>query len=86
MEANVKTTEAKMRLGEYEKKYLLRLNQAAIAHAEFARWGKAAVATIEAVGAKGLAERVDLDGNPTDGNDPDAYWQITEAGEAQLAK
>ena len=71
---------------EYERKYLIRLASNAIPHGEFARWGKRPVAIIERLGASGLAECLDLDGQPAEPGDDDAMWQITDAGLAKIGK
>lgn len=71
---------------QYQRKYLLRLNSRAIAHNEFAAIGSQSAAIVEMLGKKGLAECVDLDGRATTPDDPDAHWQITEAGLAAIGK
>lgn len=73
-------------MSQYRRKYLLRLHQRAIAHAEFEQNSKQAVAIIIDIGKAGYAECVNLDGDPVDPSDPDATWQITEAGEKFLGK
>ena len=76
-----------MALGQYQRKYLLRLNQATIPHSEFIRWGKPAVKTIMSLVGLGYAECIHPDDeepySPTS-DSPEGEWQITPEGEAAL--
>ena len=73
-------------MSQYRRKYLLRLHQRAIPHVEFERNSKQAVAIITDIGKAGYAECVNFDGEVVDPSDPDATWQITDAGEKFIGK
>lgn len=73
-------------MSQYRRKYLLRLNERAIEHAEFAKAGKRSEAIIKLLGAQGLAECLNIDGEPTSPADLDAIWQITDKGRAAIGK
>ncbi len=76
------------RLTEYQRKYLRRLNQAAIPHDEFMRWGKPAVKVVVSLAGLGYAECIHPDDeepySPT-ADSPEGTWQITPEGEAAIS-
>jgi len=76
-------------LTEYQRKYLLRLNERAIEADEVSRWGKRPVATMLSLHSRGFVECTSFDSEgPIDPNDADEqfWWAISEAGKQAIGK